>query len=258
MSFFRKPLYFGAHIGLILFIFLAMGCQSQEDRTLTVGAAASLTNVMEELAPLFTEETGIAINMSYASSGALKQQIMDGAPIDVFVSASQKKMDELDVKNEVEQVESLLKNRMVFVVHPSAQGELQTYSDLIGKEMRLALGEPDSVPAGRYAKEILGNAGLWEPLQSQMVYGKSVRQVADYLSQNEVSAGFIYQTDVSVLSENMPYELIPESLHTPIVYPVALVKDSVHLEQAEAFKTFIKSDQAKSIFEAYGFERIIE
>lgn len=264
MIFFRSTIYSPSNNGkgirsvfliiLILIITQLLGCSSSSKEYIVVGAASSLTNVMEELGPKFTEETGIDIKLSYASSGTLKNQIEDGAPIDVFISASENKMNGLKSNSKIDKVSNLLKNRIVFVVNNSYSLDIKEPKDLLGTENLLAIGEPETVPAGNYAKEVLLSLDLWDKINGQNIYGKNVRQVADYLNAGEVSSAFIYKTDLSILKNEYTYYLISEDLHKPIIYPMGIVTESLKRDEAIVFQEFLQSDMAKNIFLKYGFE----
>jgi len=264
MIFFSAPIYsseyndrikkYSLYFAWFIIAILLTGCSSQEDGPLTIGVASSMTSVMEELIPLFKEETGIELKASYASSGTLQNQIKAGAPLDMFISASKDKMDELEFQNSVESVRNLLKNRMVFVVYKGYSEEIKTLDNLMNTDYKIAIGEPDSVPAGRYAKEVLKSLELWDTLEKQLVFGKNVRQVADYINIAEVSSGFVYRTDLIVLKGDEATYLLPKKLHTPIIYPVGIVTESKNKEHAKVFYEFLEKESTIEIFEKYGFE----
>lgn len=266
MIFFSAPIYSGKYnarnkkckwcLIMVILSILMTGCNSRKDEPLTIGVAASLTSVMEELAPMFQEETGLELKVSYASSGTLQNQIRAGAPLDIFISASKSKMDELASENRIEDMTNLLRNRVFFVVNKEYSEEIKTINDLISTDYKIAIGEPDSVPAGRYSKEILKSLELWDQLENHFVYGKNVRQVVDYINSGEVSSGFIYKTDLVVLKEGQSNYLMSEDLHTPIIYPIGMVSESKNKESARLFYKFLEKESSIELFEKYEFEFI--
>jgi len=233
---------------------LCAGC-AQKDSELVVGAASSLTNVMEEVATEFEAETGIRIKMSYASSGTLRKQIEDGAPIDVFISASEHQMDELVKEKLITNKTIFLKNRLILAYNKNDH-DINQLEDILKFEDKISLGEPTTVPAGKYAKETLVSLGIYKQLNERLVLGKNVRQVADYLNQGAIGFGFTYKTDLEILDDQLAYLLIAENTHTPINYPYGLVTDTDNNEDAQLFITFLENQNTQNKFKERGFEII--
>ncbi|MGL5632895.1 MAG: molybdate ABC transporter substrate-binding protein, partial [Azovibrio sp.] len=168
---------------------------------LTVSAAASLTNAFRELAPLFeAENPGTKVQLNFGASGALLQQISKGAPVDVFASADQESMDQAQAQGLVkaEGRQNFVSNRLVLVVPSDSANVPKSLNDLTQVHYkRIAIGVPASVPVGRYTKEVLQKASLWDVVEPRMIGAPSVRQALDYVARSEVDAGFVYATDAA-------------------------------------------------------------
>lgn len=227
-----------------------------ESVSLTVSAAASLQDALKAIAPIYVRENpNIEINYNFASSGALQQQLEQGAPVDVFLSAGPKQMNALEQKDLLlpQTRQNLLKNRMVLVV-PLEQTKVSGFKDLTKDTVKkVAIGDPDSVPAGMYGKQVLESLQLYESLSAKFVFAKDVRQVLSYVETENVAAGLVYATDATVSDRVEVIATAPEDTHEPIVYPVAVIRDSIHLEAAKAFVEFLATEEATEIFEQYGF-----
>ncbi|MDB9527250.1 molybdate ABC transporter substrate-binding protein [Oscillatoria sp. CS-180] len=260
---------FAALVGLILSTSLTvMSCAQTNVPTapdtmpeattteLTVSVAASVQDVMQAVQAAYqVEAPTISITYNFGSSGSLAQQIIQGAPTDIFLSASQKWMDDVEAKGLIEEDSrhNLLLNALVLIV-PLETTKLTDLSDLTpDKVNRVSIGEPESVPAGRYSKEALASLGLFDALQPKMVFGKDVRQVLSYVETGNVDAGLVYATDANVSERVQRVATIPAESHSPIVYPIALIADRENSEAAQDFVDFLSSDTATAIFEEYGF-----
>ncbi|MBM7855071.1 molybdate transport system substrate-binding protein [Desulfohalotomaculum tongense] len=239
----------------------AAGCSFGEKETaaqkveLTVSTAASLTDVANELKAVYTERNpNVTINYNFASSGTLQKQIEEGAPVDVFISASKAKMDALAEKQLIieDSRKNLVSNRIVLLV--SKDSSIKDFSDLIKPEVsKISIGEPESVPAGRYGKEVLTSLNIWEQLQSKLLLAKTVRQVLSYVDTGNVDAGLVYNTDALLAKNAKVVAVAPENTHKPIIYPVAVLKSSRNEEEARKFVSFLASKEAAEIFAQYGF-----
>lgn len=251
--------------GALVFGFTACSTQnnaqtgdSTDNINLTISAAASLKNAMEELTPMYQEANkGQTLTFNYGGSGDLQKQIENGAPADVFISAAQKQMDALEQEGLLAggTREDLLKNNLVLIV-PQGNTEITTIEDLgTDKAVQVALGEPSAVPAGQYAEEALTNLNLLDSVKAKAVYGKDVTQVLTYVENGEVDAGLVYETDAKSVPDKVAIvSKVPESSYKTVIYPMAVLKDSTQLEAAKNFESFLKSDEAKVVFEKYGFE----
>ena len=221
---------------------------------LLVSAAASLTDAMNDIAKAYNaEQKDVKVTFNFGSSGSLQQQIEQGAPADIFLSAATKQMNALDDKGLIikDTKKNLLKNRMVLVV-PKGSTNIKDFSDLT-KAKVIALGEPESVPAGKYGQELLTKLGLWDKLSSKMVYAKDVRQVLAYVESGDADAGIVYRTDALISDKVKIAATADEKLHSPVVYPGAVIKASKNPQAARDFVQFLSSDKAETIFEKYGF-----
>lgn len=229
---------------------------SSETVDLTISVAASVQDAMQDVQALYEEENpGVAITYNFGSSGSLAQQIAQGAPTDVFLSASKKWMDNLEEKGQIldGSRQDLLLNSLVLIV-PMNKDDVTDFSDFTtDKVNRIALGEPESVPAGRYAQEALTSLNLFDDLQSKMVFGKDVRQVLSYVETGNVDAGLVYATDANVSDQVRVITTAPADTHSPIVYPIGVVADRENAEAAQAFIDFLSSEPAVAIFDNYGF-----
>ena len=222
---------------------------------LTVSAAISLTSAMQEIKTLY-QRTNPNVNVTYnfGASGALQQQIQQGAPVDVFFSAATKQMDALQQKNLLDPGTriNLLTNRLVLITPRNAKA-LTSFQDLTGEVSQIAIGEPKSVPAGQYAQELLMKLKIFDSIKSKLVYGNNVRQVLTYVETGNVDAGIVYITDAKESKSIRVAATAQENLHSPIVYPVAVLRDSKNVTAAREFVQFLSGTQARAIFEKYGF-----
>ncbi|NEQ99497.1 MAG: molybdate ABC transporter substrate-binding protein [Cyanothece sp. SIO2G6] len=223
---------------------------------LTISAAASVQDAMQEVKALYeTVNPDVSITYNFGSSGSLAQQIAQGAPTDVFLSASQQWMDSLETQGEILEGsrQNLLLNSLVLIT-PLDQTAVQDFSDIAtDKVNRVAIGEPKSAPVGRYAREALTSLNLFDTLQSKMVFAKDVRQVLAYVETGNVDAGLVYATDARGSEQVMAIATAPAESHPPIIYPVGVVAASQSTEAAQAFVDFLADDEAVTIFTNYGF-----
>lgn len=227
-----------------------------ETVALTISVAASVQDAMKEIQAAYQVETpSVALTYNFGSSGSLAQQIAQGAPADVYLSASKKWMDDLEEKGQIlnGSRKDLLLNSLVVIV-PQGKEDVTDFSDFsTDKVNKLSIGEPESVPAGRYAKEALDSLNLFDALQPKLVFAKDVRQVLSYVETGNVDAGLVYATDAKVSDQVQVVATAPADTHSPIIYPVGVVADSENAEAAQAFVDFLSSDTAVTLFEEYGF-----
>jgi molybdate transport system substrate-binding protein len=227
---------------------------------LTVSAAASLTDALKEIRQAYeSRHPDIKLNLNFGASGALQKQIEQGAPADLFLSASVQTMKALVDKHLIdkERQTDLLANELVVVVpadgNPAVEG-VQELRDLAEDAVQnVAIGIPESVPAGNYAKEALENANLWESLQSKTVQAKDVRQVLQYVETGNADAGFVYKTDALTSGKAKIAFAVDPNLYTPIVYPAGVVKETKHPREAEDFYMYLQTKEALDVFVQYGF-----
>ena len=253
-TFFQRCVRLAA-LGLLGCLFLAGSAFSAQE--ITVSGAASLTNAFTEIKGLFEKKhPDIKVHTNFAASNPLLKQMEEGAPVDVFASADQETMDKAAAKKlvDVSTRKDFALNDLVMVVPSDSTLGLTGAKDLTKPEVkRIAVGNPDSVPAGRYTRDSLASAGLWEKLQSKYIFGQSVRQVLDYVSRGEVDAGFVYGTDAKQAGDKVRVVMKMEG-HEPVLYPVAVVSASSHKKLAQEFVDFILSPAGRTVLEKYGFD----
>lgn len=225
--------------------------------TLTVSAAASLQDVLEAIDPLFEQaHSTIQVNYNFGSSGALQQQIEQGAPVDLFISAASKQMDALQAKDLLltETRYDLLANRLALIVPADSELNLTDFQQLSDANVRkIAVGEPSSVPAGQYADEVFKNLALTDSLQPKFVFTNNVRGVLSAVESGNVDAGIVYETDAQLSDRVKVVAIASETLHSPIVYPLAVLKNSPNAEAAKTYAQFLRDDQAQAVFQSFGF-----
>jgi molybdate transport system substrate-binding protein len=224
---------------------------------LTISAAASLTDSLKEVQKRFeAKHPGIRIYFNFGASGALQQQIEQGAPTDLFLPAAAKNMKALVDQGliDADQQTNLLTNELVLVVPADGMSSVGGLEDLTKPDVRhIAVGEPETVPAGSYAKEALTNAKLWDALQSKFVLAKDVRQVLTYVESGNAEAGFVYKTDALTSKKVKVVRSIDTKLYKPIQYPAGIVKATKHGKEAKQFYDFLQSKEAQDVFVKYGF-----
>jgi molybdate transport system substrate-binding protein len=228
---------------------------------LTVSAAASLTEAMREIGARFeAARPGVMVRFNFASSGVLVQQIVQGAPVDVFASADQETMERGIARKVIDPAtrRDFARNAVVMIAPtrgaPGA-ASLSGLADLRRPDVRrVALGKPATVPAGRYAKQALDRAGLWAVLEPKLVHAENVRQVLDYVARGEVEAGFVYRTDAALLQDKARVVLTIEG-GDPVTYPVAVVADSRQPALARDFHGFLLGPEAQAVLARHGFAR---
>ncbi len=224
--------------------------------SLTISAAASMTDAMNAIQKLYqADHPNVTLTMNYGSSGALEQQIEQGAPVDVFISAANKQMDQLEGKSLVlaGTRKILLGNQLVLIAADGSTA-VTSCNDLTKSAVKfVAIGEPSSVPAGQYAQEALTRMGLWNDLQSKLVMGKDVRAVLTYVASQNADAGLVYFTDALTSQDVRIVATIPEDSHSPIVYPAAVIGASKNQAAAKAFEAYLSGALATAVFRHYGF-----
>jgi molybdate transport system substrate-binding protein len=228
---------------------------SASAQTLTLSAAASLTNVLKSVGAAYeVAHPGLKLQVNFAASGVLLQQIAQGAPVDVFISA-----DEATVQRGIGQQlfdaasrRDIATNHVVLIV-PASGGAMTRLSDLrAGSVRRIAIGKPASVPVGRYTRQALEAAGLWSVLEPRFVQADSARQVLDYVARGEVEAGFVYATDAAVMADKVRVVTRVEG-HAPVRYPAVRVSDSRQKAAAEDFLAYLLTPPAQALLAKAGF-----
>ena len=226
---------------------------------LTISTATSLKDAMADIKQLYRQsKPDVTITYNFGASGALQQQIEQGAPVDVFISAAAKQMDALQQKGLLIDAtrKNLLKNKVVLIA-PKSATQISEFKDLtrVGVN-KVALGEPQSVPVGKYAQEALTSLGIFDQVRPKVILAKDVRQVLAYVETGNVDAGIVYETDAKQSNSVKIVATAPEKSHSPVLYPVAVLKDSKNTAQAQEFVQFLSSDRAGDVFAKYGFIRV--
>lgn len=226
------------------------------NETLLIAAAASLKNCFgDELIPLFEKKyPNIKVDATYDSSGKLKTQIEEGADVDVFMSAAMKQMNALDEKELMvkDSIIKLLENKIVLIVPKDNDKGIAVFEDII-KADTVAVGDPESVPAGQYAKEAFENLGLWDEVSAKSSLGTNVTVVLNWVSEGSADAGVVYSTDAASKENVIVVAEAPEGSVSPVIYPVGIVKSSTKQDASKLFVEFLKSEEALIVFEKYGF-----
>lgn len=245
--------------GIAALVTVSLTGQALAAEKVTVFAAASLTNALQDIARDYQQETGVPVVSSFASSSTLARQIEQGAPADLFISADQQWMDDAVAKNSVNTASryTLLGNDLVLVAPRGAAAkkvELNQQTDwktLLHGE-RLAVGDPDHVPAGLYAKEALQKLGAWQTVEPVLAPANNVRAALALVERNETPYGIVYGSDAVASAKVQVVGRFPASSHKPVEYPMAIVKDRDNAA-VNAFYHYLKGPQAAVVFKHYGF-----
>lgn len=225
---------------------------------ITVSAAASLTNAFKEIGQAYeAQHAGAKVLLNFGASGALLQQMAKGAPVDVFASADQETMDQAQQQSLVsaKSRQDFVRNALVLITPVDGKLSMKSLADL-GQAgvQRIAIGNPASVPVGRYAKHALDAAKLWSTLESKMINATNVRQALDYVARGETEAGFVYATDAAVMKDKVRVAFeVP--LDIAISYPIAVASSSANADEAARFIAFVMSPAGQTILARFGFQK---
>jgi molybdate transport system substrate-binding protein len=238
------------------FLPLVLVNPAQAQANLTVFAASSLTDSMKTIADAYRAKTGVKVSLSFGGSNTLAQQIDQGAPADLFLSADSDWMDFLAKNNRIQTGtrRNLLGNRLVLVGGPQFKPLIiAPRFDLSGAlgPGKLALADPNSVPAGKYGKAALTALGVWDSVANKLAPAENVRVALEYVARGEAPYGIVYETDAKAASQVHIIAAFPENTHPAIVYPVALTKTAA--PAAKDFLAYLSGPAAKAIFEKAGF-----
>ena len=221
---------------------------------ITVSAAISLSDALKDMGTEFQKKhPEVRIYFNFGASGTLQKQIEQGAPVDIFASASEHYMDLLEEKGLIinSTRTNFTGNKLVILAPSNLTIEELKHLD------KIAIGDPKFVPAGRYAKTFLENAGIYEMLKPRLIFAGDVRQVLEYVERGEVDAGFVYSSDTKIIPNDLKSKLsisaINDTLYPPIVYPIAVIKGSRNPQVSEQFIEYIRSDEGQTILHRYGF-----
>ncbi len=221
--------------------------------------AISMKEAVETLGRQFTgTHPGVTLRYNFGASGTLEKQIDAGAPADLFISAGERQMDELERHGLiVPGTRRVFARNVLTVVKPAdSRLELGRPEDLLDSRVsRIVIGNPRTVPVGQYTEESLRSLGLWERLQPKLVLAENVRQALDYVARGEVDAGFVYTTDVAIRADRVREAFRPPpASYRPVVYPVAVVKGSRHVDLARAFIELLVGPEGQAVLARLGFQ----
>jgi molybdate transport system substrate-binding protein len=238
---------------------LVGGVPAASAQDVTLSAAISTKDAVEELGRTFVRgRPGVRLRYNFGSSGELQKQIEAGAPIDLFVSAAQRQMDELDQKGLIVRDSRRVFARNVLTVIKPADSRLDLTKpqDLLDVRVgRIVIGNPRTVPVGQYAEESLRALGLWDRLQPKLVFAENVRQALEYVARGEVDAGFVYTTDAAVRRDRVKEAFRPgEETYRPVLYPAAVVASATQPALARAFIELLVSSEGQAVLARLGFQ----
>ena len=248
----------------IMLVLLVTSCRHNAPsltgrQEIIVSAAVSLKDAFTEIAALSENRTGMTIRFNFGASGALQKQIESGAPADLFASAGSKQMDELATKDLIVPGSRADFARNVLVlVTPANDARMRSLMDLARSDVKkIAIGNPKTVPAGQYTEQTLTRLKLLPEIQAKLIYAEDVRQVLDYVVRGEVDAGLVYSSDA--VNAGTTVKIVapaPDDSHEPIVYPIAIVKDSHQQPAAKQFIDLVLSSEGQTILAKHGFTAI--
>ncbi|WP_231514973.1 molybdate ABC transporter substrate-binding protein [Oceanobacillus salinisoli] len=250
------------YIHLMICLLILAGCSSNNDSSkqikLTISAASSMTESLIKLKEDFEREyPTIDISYNFGGSGSLRKQIEQGAPINLFLSASNTDYEKLVDQNMVEGT-AILTNEIALIL--SNEINPPSFDKFLKGDGTLAIGTPEAVPAGTYSKEILQNLGVWDVLQDRMIYTKDVSQVVTLVSQGAAGAGMVYASDIIDVENVTHVETFDSSLHAPIEYFAAIIKNEEQSEDVkeaiDVFYQFIQAEEANHVFKKYRFQTV--
>jgi len=247
---FLGPVLTGLTIVLALGLIIPTLAIAQSQIPLLISAAASLKDSLYQ-----KSKPNVTLTYNLGASGALLQQIQNGAPADIFISAAKQQMDTLEKSGGLlpGTRDDLVKNRLALIVPTNSQG-VTSFSSLQNSTIkRVAIGEPRSVPAGQYAVQVFQTLKIYDALKPKFVYANNVRQVLAAVESGSADAGLVYITDTKISNKVKVAAIASETYHSPIVYPIAVLKSSKNPQAAKEFVRFLESNQAKSVFRKYGF-----
>lgn len=225
---------------------------------IVVGAAASLTNAFKAVAQEYeARNPGVTVRLSFGASDVVLQQIVNGAPVDIFASADQKAMDKAIEAKVIDAAtrKDFVQNEVVLIVPKQGGEAINAVADLKGDKItRVAIGNPATVPVGRYTQAGLEKSGDWAAVEPKLVKAQNVRQALDYVSRGEVDAGFVFGTDAAVAADKVRRV---QSIQTPqpVTYPIALTSRDGRSDKAQSLQDFILSDKGQEILAGFGFKK---
>jgi len=243
---------------ILFMLAVLLGSPVLQAGTITVSAAISLKDVLTVIAPEFEKQTGDHIEFQFGASGLLATQIRQGAPVDLFISAARKQVDDLAKDGIVDPSTTAIiaGNKLVLIVPAAVSQVTGSFEELANAQRfkRIAIGDPKTVPAGDYGMQVLNALKLADAVKDRLIQGVNVRQVLSYVEQGEVDAGVVYKTDALESGNKVKLAAVAEEkLHQPIEYPAAIVSKSKSREAAVKFLNFLKTDFARQKLTERGF-----
>jgi len=247
-------------LALIQITLLLQGCGTAKEaptQTLTISAAKSLSECLPEVINAYKESNpNVTIDINFGSSGAMRQQIEQGAEVDLYMPAGIKDMNLLEEGDMVasEEVVPLLTNQMALIVPAGSESEITSFESLkTMTDFKFAVGEPESVPAGKYGVEVLNSLSIFDQISSHILYAKDVREVLTWVETGNADGGIVYLTEALLTDKVDVVEIADPETHTPILYPAAVLKESKNQDLAHDFITFLQTEEASAIFDSYGY-----
>ncbi|MGH9734602.1 MAG: molybdate ABC transporter substrate-binding protein [Candidatus Acidiferrales bacterium] len=226
---------------------------------LTISAAISLQNALQDIARLYhTANPNVNVRLNLGASGTLQRQIEQGAPVDLFLSAAESEMDGVESKGLIlrDTRKNLLTNSVVLIV-PKGRTDIRHFQDLAKPDVKvIAIGNPQSVPAGKYAQQLLTHFGLYGNLTPKFVLAKDVRAVLTYVETGNADAGIVYETDAMTTNQVTVVATAPPGSHEPVVYPIAVLAHSRNTAAAKAFEAFLLRPESADVFRKHGFHPV--
>ncbi|MDA8078674.1 MAG: molybdate ABC transporter substrate-binding protein [Nitrospiraceae bacterium] len=234
------------------------GSAQAEAKGIIVSAAISLKNAFEEIGKLYeSSHEGAKVSFNFGASGDLMLQIEGGAPVDVFAPAAQKDMDKAEKKGLIEpgSRKDFTANAVVLVIPAKSKKLIKSFSDLPSGEIKkIAIGNPRTVPAGRYAEEIFRYCRVYDAIKGKLIFAENVRQALDYVGREEVDAGVIYLSDARIKATDVKVAAVaPSGSHKPVIYPISVIKGTKHPDLSKEFIAVVTSEEGQAILRKYGF-----
>lgn len=229
---------------------------AEEGVTVNISAAASLSEALIEIQTEYAKESNDTLQFNFAGSGSLQKQIQEGAPCDLFISASKAHMDTLEGAGFIntESRKDMLGNTLTLIASKEKADVVKGKDSLTSANVEsISIGEPETVPAGKYAQQSFESLKISDEVKDKIVLAKDVKQVLEYVETGNVDCGLVYKSDAMLLETGIIVEDMPAGSHDPIIYPAALIKDAEQLEAAADFYEFLQTDYTKAVFEKYGF-----
>jgi molybdate transport system substrate-binding protein len=229
------------------------GCSTKEEKTVTISAAASLREPLDEIKKNFEKKSDVNVYINYGPSGTLRKQIEEGADVDIFLSASQEFMNNLKdkklVSNKIE--EDMIQNSLILIKRKDIN--IKSFDDITKKDYKIAIGEIETSPVGMYTKETLQKLDYWDKLSENIIMAKDAGAIVSYCRQDEVDLAFIYKSDFRNLDNWEIYKEFGDNYHKKINYPIAILKGREEDKDTNDFYNELISNESKYVFLKYKF-----